>query len=156
MCLPFAKGVFHSMALFFFSGCNTILYCNMSILWSAIKKNLSSSAAGAAFVLDFFQESNCSLFFDCAAPWIWNGFFWWLVVVVAWGTLHAIKNRWWWCYSTWYSMTVGIKFNRISDPWDTHITDVCELKNYPQKHNCSREMGITPLYVKQEGFNLKK
>ena len=99
------RGLSFNGSFFLLSGCNTILYCNMSILWSAIKKPLQQCSRGG-FSGRFFQESNCSLFFYCAAPWIWNGFFWWLVVVAL-GTLHAIKNRWWWCYSTWYSMTVG-------------------------------------------------
>ena len=100
---PLPKGSFIQWLCFSSRGATPfciVTWAYYGRLW----KNLCSR--GSVSNGSFFQESNCSLFFDCAAPWIWNGFFWKLVVV-AWGTLHAIKNRWWWCYSTWYAMTVG-------------------------------------------------
>ena len=103
---PLPKGSFIQWLFFFFSGCITILYCNMSILWSAIKKPLQQCSRGgfsgrffSGIKLQFVFWLRCTLDLE------------WLFLVAgcgwAWGTLHAIKNRWWWCYSTWYSMTVG-------------------------------------------------
>ena len=79
---PLPKGSFIQWLFFFFSGCNTILYCNMSILWSAIKKPLQQCSRGGFSGRFFFRNQIAVCFlialhlgFEMA---FFGGWLWWL------------------------------------------------------------------------------